>query len=83
MSPITDVVVALGRVFGFTGSSQGRGAHPVPGEEEVFRGVQVPQVQEEVDEREFLGQYGTRMYQVPPQRVPAQAGDPRQNYSFF
>lgn len=30
-------------------------------------------MQEEVDERELLGQHGTRMYQVPHQRLPSQA----------
>lgn len=32
-------------------------------------------MQEEVDERELLGQHGTRMYQVPHQRLPSQAGN--------
>lgn len=35
----------------------------------------MPQMQEEVDERELLGQHGARMYQVPHQRLPSQAGN--------
>lgn len=31
-------------------------------------------MQEEVDERQLLGQHGTGVYQVPHQRLPSQAG---------
>lgn len=31
------------------------------------------EMQEEVDERELLGQHGTRMYKVPHQCLPSQA----------
>lgn len=34
----------------------------------------MPQMQEEVDEWQLLGQHGTRMYQVPHQRLPSQTG---------
>lgn len=34
----------------------------------------MPKMQEEVDEWKFLGQHGTRMYQMPYQCLPTQAG---------
>jgi len=60
---------------GSPGAAQGGGPDAVPGQEEVLRRVQVSQVQEEVDERELLGQHGAGVHQVPHQRLPSQAGD--------
>lgn len=33
----------------------------------------MPEMQEEVDERQLLGQHGTGVHQVPHQRLPSQA----------
>lgn len=47
-----------------TGQTQGRGADTLPRQEEMFWGVQVSKVQEEVDEWQQLGQHLAVLYQV-------------------
>lgn len=55
------------------GSAEGGRINPLPGKEEVFWGIQVPKVQEEVDVWEQLGQHGAAMHQVPYQCLSPQA----------
>lgn len=57
-----------------TGQTQRRRTHTLPGQKKMLRRIQVSQVQKEVDERQFLGQHGTRMYQMPHQRLSTQTG---------
>ena len=56
------------------GTTERRGIDSVSRQEEMFRGVQVSQVQTKVDERKQLGQHGTGMHQVSHQRLPTQTG---------
>ena len=62
------------------GTPQRRGSDPVPGQKALLRRVQVSQVQEKMDERELLGQYGAGVHQVSHQRVPTQAGEPGEGW---
>ena len=57
------------------GSTQRWGTDPLPGEETLLWGVQVPQVQTQVDERQQLGQHGPGVHQVPHHGLPTQTGE--------
>ena len=60
--------------FFCAGTTERRGIDSVSRQEEMFRGVQVSQVQAEVDERKQLGKHGTGVHQVSHQRLPTQTG---------
>lgn len=56
-----------------SGQTERRGPHSIPGKEKMFRRIQMPAVQAQVDEREQLGEYWATVHQVLHQRIPAQA----------
>lgn len=61
-------------LFPTAGTTQGRGPHAIPREEALFRRVPVHEMQEEMDERELVGQLRPGVHQMPHQRVSTQAG---------
>lgn len=57
------------------GTSERRGSDAVSREETMLRRVQVSQMQAQVDVREQLGQYGSRMHQMSHKRLSSQTGE--------
>ena len=64
----------------FVGAPKGRGSDAIPRQEAMFRRVQVPKVQAEVDVGKQLGQHGPGMHQMSHQCLPPQTGNCTHSY---
>lgn len=63
------------RYVRITGEAEGRGSDAVPRKQAMLRGIQMSQVQTQMDVGQQLGEYGPRMQQMSRKRLSAQAGD--------